>query len=200
MVIDIRNFNLLNVIDTCSIWNILSSKILYQASRNAKCNFCCTGFVIYECLYKPRTNQSQAKLELQERLLKEQKSGIFKSHHIDIEDLQEIEILEKRKHLSKGELSSIVFAKRTRQSFLTDDQGARILAANVLESSMVQTIPHLFGWLYYTDHLGDSDKDKIIKEHESYENRPLTIHLNKAYTMALEAKLADRCASQIFLG
>lgn len=195
MAIDIRNFNLLNVIDTCAIWNLLSSKVLYQAARNARCNFCCTGFVIYECLYKPRKNPLQAKLELRERLIREQKNGFFKSHHIDIEDLQEIEILEKRKHLSKGELSSIIFAKRTRQAFLTDDQGARTLAANVIDYSMVQTTPHLFGWLYFTDHLGDSDKDNIINEHESFEDQPLTIHLNKAYMMALEAKLADRCKS-----
>jgi hypothetical protein len=190
MAIDITKFTLLNVIDTCSVWNLLSSKVLYQAARSARCNFCCTGFVIYECLFKPRKDQ-QSKKELQERLIKEQNNGNFKSHHISIEDLQEIDILERRKHLSKGELSSIVFAKRTCQAFLTDDQGARILAANVIDCTLVQTTPHLFGWLYYTGFLGDSDKDIIINEHEKFEGRPLSKYFNDAYMKALAVKLRD---------
>lgn len=191
MAIDIKSFNPLNVIDTCSIWNLLSSKLLYQASKNMRCLFCCTRFVTYECLHKPRKNPTDKELKLQERFRKEKENGCFKEYHIGLEDLQDIEILEKRQRLSKGELSSIVFAKRTNQAFLTDDQGARILASQIMDEKMVQTIPQLFGWLIFSGILCDLDKDIIIEEHNEFE-RPLAKYFNKAYEMALEAQLVER--------
>ena len=51
----------------------------------------------------------------------------FTAYNITIDDLQEIDVLNSRKKLGKGELSSIVFAKKTRQAFLTDNTRARKL-------------------------------------------------------------------------
>lgn len=157
-------FNKFNVIDSCSISNILSSKILRQATKTAKCVFCCTQFVQYECLYKPRKKDSPEDMELINRLKNEQNKGEFKVYPLDIEDLLEIDILEKRKKLGKGELSSIAFAKRTNQAFLTDDYQARVLANNEMKINSVQTTPHLFGWLIYESILNDSDKDEVVKQ------------------------------------
>ncbi len=191
MAVDVTRFYKNNIIDTCSIWNVLSSKILYRATLTAGCAFFCTQFVIYECLYKPRKINSPEEIELKNRLRKEKMRGYFKDYHISIEDLQDVDVLEKRKNLSKGELSSIAFARRMSQAFLTDDQGARTLANEFMNSDMVQTIPHLFGWLLYGSFLNDLDKDAIISEHESL-NRPLKKYFNDIYLKALEMKLLKK--------
>jgi hypothetical protein len=86
--------------------------------------------------------------------------------NITIDVLQEIGILENRKNLGKGELSSIVFAKKTKQAFLTDDKKARTLAKEVLGSEFVQTTPHLVGFCFYKRHLLDSDFNSLIAEHQ----------------------------------
>lgn len=190
MAINPSKFHIYNVIDTCSIWNIISSAHFYAASLYAKCEFICTGFVFYECLIKPRSSESVSDRKLQEILLREIRKGKFQAHHISLEDLQEIEVLENRKKLSKGELSSIVFARKIRQAFLTDDQGARKLAEKILEKRMVQTTPQLFGWLFYSGHLSDGDKDKIIADHKGF-NRPLSQYFDEMYLKALELKLTS---------
>ena len=191
MAVDITQFRLNNIIDTCSIWNLLSSKVLYRATGLAGCSFCCTKFVIYECLNKPRKSSSPEEDELIERLKIEKNKGMFKEYHLSIEDLQDVDILEKRKNLSKGELSSIAFARRISQAFLTDDQGARMLASQFMDQDMVQTIPQLFGWLMYESYLNDSDKDEVINEHESFK-RPLKKYFNEIYLKALEMRLLKR--------
>jgi len=189
MAVDPRQFHVLNVADTCAIWNILSSKVLYSASIAANCSFCCTAFVYYECMHKPRKNISSEELELQRRLEQEKKKGQFKMFHIGLDDLNDIEILEKRRSLSKGELSSMVFARRTQQALITDDQGARKLTCHCMLADRVQTTPHLFGWLIYSGVLSDLDKDDIIREHVSFA-RPLEKYFIQIYMKALEYKLA----------
>jgi len=151
--------------------------------------FSCTRFVLYECLYKPRREQNGNETILLKRLKEQRIQGKLTDYHIAVEDLQEIEILQHRRNLSKGELSSIVLAKKTRQAFLTDDQSARILAQTILEPKMVQTTPHLFGWLFYRAFLLDSDKDQIIKEHCALA-RPLAKYFEEMYLKALELKLS----------
>jgi hypothetical protein len=188
MGIDPSHFHLLNVADTCSVWNILSSKIFYIAADSAGCHFCCTGFVHYECFLKPRKDHLPQDIELKNRLNQEQKQGKFKVCHLDIADLQEVEILERRRKLGKGELSSIAFARRTNQALMTDDQKARALALEVMDNRFVQTTPHLFGWLFFHGHLSDNDKEKIIAEHKSL-RRPLAEYLEQTYQMALEYRL-----------
>ena len=182
-----RSFVKYNVADTCSIWNILSSKVLYKAATStaSKCYFCCTQFVCYECLIRTRNNQSDAEIELKRHLIEERKRGDqFGDYSLDIEDLQDMEALENRKRL----------AKKTRQAFITDDKKARNLAEKVLEANMVQTTPHLFGWLLYSNILNDSDKTTVIKEHSKFRTTNwgnLTIFFEKMYMKAMEYKLMD---------
>ena len=185
MAINPSQFQKLNVTDTCAIWNILSSRLLYTTARNVNCSFCCTKFVQYECLHKPRKINTSEDIELQNRLTQAMQDGQFKSYDLALEDLQEVKILQQRKNLGKGELSSIAFAKRTNQAFLTDDRGARRLAEESMLRHFVQTTPHLLGWLFFINHLSDSDLKPIIKEHKQY-NRPLERHFTEMYARALD--------------
>lgn len=187
MAIDPSQFHLVNVADTCSVWNVLSSRRLYSAAKEARCDFCITEFVRYECLVKPRTAPSAADTTLVNRLTEEQGRGAFKAHACSIDDLQAVELLERRKRLGKGELSSIAFAMKIRQAVITDDQKARKLASDA-GHDLVQTTPHLFSWLLFTGRLGDADKEVVIQQHEEM-NQDLTSHLERAYVMALECKL-----------
>jgi hypothetical protein len=188
MKVNPSQFHKLNVIDTCAVWNVLSSRLLYQTSISVGCSFSFTAFVHYECLLKKRTRSSAEDAELKKRLAYEQGKGRFLVYHLSIEDLQDVDVLERRKNLGKGELSSIAFAKRTLQAFMTDDFGARKLATQVISSGLVQTTPHLFGWLYFSQILSDSDKEEIIKEHESLRG-PLRPHFETMYSRALHYRL-----------
>ncbi len=187
MAIDPSKFHLINVADTCSVWNVLSSPRLHAAAKEARCEFCITSFVRYECLNKPRKSQTKAEAELMRRLAQEQTRGGFAAHSCEIGDLQAIKILESRKRLGKGELSSIAFAMKIGQAVLTDDMKARKLA----ESSghtLTQTTPHLFSWLVFKGRLVDSDKPTVITQHQAME-RPLAPHFETAYEMALQCRL-----------
>jgi hypothetical protein len=188
MSIDPSSFHLHNIADTCAVWNVLSSRTLYSAARGAGVVFICTGFVLYECLFKPRRTISACDGELQTRLRSARKDSCFVSYPLDVTDLQTIAILENRKRLGKGELSSIAFALKSRQAFLTDDQRARKLAREVLLESPTQTTPHLVGWLFFSNRLGDADKGTIIKEHEGME-RHLTRYFDEAYLEACRCRL-----------
>lgn len=184
MEIDVSSFCLQNVTDTCAVWNVLSSKVLYSVACYTGCSFCMTYFVQYECLFKPRKTIVEEDTKLQKRLRMEQQKGHFKAYRLDIPDLQDVGILENRKKLSKGELTSIAFAKKTNQAFLTDDTQAKKLARNTLDFKNVQTTPHLFGWLFFKRKLSDSDKSKIISEHNKFK-RPLQRYFEIMYGEAL---------------
>jgi hypothetical protein len=187
MAIDPSKFHLVNVADTCSVWNVLSSPRLHAAAKEAKCEFCITSFVRYECLTKPRKAPTAAETELMRRLTQEQSRGGFAAHSCDIGDLQAIKILESRKRLGKGELSSIAFAMKIGQAVITDDRKARKLAEDS-GHPLAQTTPHLFSWLIFKGRLGDSDKATVIEQHRSME-RPLAPHFETAYEMALQCRL-----------
>ena len=177
-------FHRTNVTDTCAVWNVLSSFRLYSAASQAGCSFCCTAFVRYECLDKPRRSASTEEQELQQRLRKAISRREIVVCPLEVDDLLEVECLEKRKRLDKGELSSMALAKRLQQGFMTDDQGARDLAEAAL-SVPVQTTPHLLGWLFFTERLTDADKDIVIAEHQAVQ-RPLSKFFEVMYLRALE--------------
>jgi hypothetical protein len=188
MAIDVSRFHPHNIADTCAVWNILSSRRLLRVALDAGVVFVCTRVVAYECLLKPRKNVTDADVELRSRLQAAQEAQAFSVFSLDIDDLQTVELLEKRKRLGKGELSSIAFALKTRQAFLTDDQKARKLAADVLSNPGAQTTPHLFGWLYFNNHLTDSEKDSVIAEHKQLA-RPLATFFEQIYLEALRCRL-----------
>jgi hypothetical protein len=190
MAIDLSKFVLINVADTCAIWNILSSQLLYAVAQAAGARFCCTSFVHYECIFKPRKNHDSGDQELQQRFRAKLQMKEIESYSIEIADLQDVIALESRKRVSKGELSSIAFAKKTRQAFLTDDQGARKLAEGFLDRGMVQTTPHLLGWLFFTAKLLDADKETIVQQHNEM-GRPLEKYFGQAYGTALQFRLSS---------
>jgi len=182
-------FHKMNVVDSCSAWNVLSSLLLWSRALQAACTFCCTQFVVYECIYKRRKKPTEGDEELQRRMRRELDARRIILARLDLEDLQDVEVLAARRNLSKGELSAIAFARRTDQAFLTDDQKARRLAETALPSDRVQTVPHLAGWLLYEGYIADSEFDQLVTEHESFA-RPLKPHFQRARVLSLQAKLA----------
>jgi hypothetical protein len=174
------------------MWNILSSDVLYKSAISAGVTISCTAFVFYECVIKERKTSSSEDIQLQNKLKAEMGKNI-NVYHLEIEDLQELRILESRKNLGKGELSSIAFANRTRQAFLTDDQKARKLATEVMKHSPVQTTPYLFGWLVFNNHVLDHEKNTIIEQHKKF-NRPLAEYFDQIYLEALQYKLKQPIA------
>lgn len=189
MRINVSEFRPYNVIDTCAVWNVLSSRVLYSTAHSAGCVFCITQFVQYECLHKPRKPSAHGPI-LQQRLQQEQLKGDFQAYTLTVEDLQDVSILESRRKLSKGELSSIAFAKKIGQAFLTDDQKARKLAEGILDQ-LVQTTPHLLGWLFFSGRLSDGDKKTIIDEHILLAGT-LSPHFEVIYSESLRCQLLQR--------
>ncbi|HEY6341074.1 MAG TPA: hypothetical protein VIY49_06245 [Bryobacteraceae bacterium] len=191
MIANVARFEKLNVADTCSLWNILASRLLSSTADAVGVKLCSTTFVRYECLHKAGTLRPERK-ELQKRLNAKIDSGSIQCHPIDIEDLQELEVLKNRKRLSVGELSVIIFARKTRQAVLTDDTGAQRLARQELGPALVQSTPHLFAWLYFNSHLNDVDKDRIAADLMSL-GRSLHPHLDEYHTEAQRCRaMANR--------
>jgi predicted nucleic acid-binding protein len=182
MSIDPSKFHLVNVVDTCSVWNVLSSSRLYGAAKEARCNFCITEFVRYECLVKKRGILKDTDRSLIERLEREQRSGAFQAHACSIDDLQRVAQLEQRKKLGKGELSSIAFAMKIGQAVMTDDQKARKLAHD--SGALVQTTPHLYAWLIFSGRLSEADKGSVIQQHKDM-GQILEPYFEDAHTKAL---------------
>lgn len=184
---NVAQFEKLNVADTCSLWNILASRLLWATAEAVGVKLCSTTFVRYECLHKSGPIRPE-RVELQQRLLSKVAGGSIQWHPIDIEDLQEFEVLRNRKRVSPGELSVIIFARKTRQAVLTDDIGAQKLARQELGAALVQSTPHLFAWLYFNSQLNDSDKDQIVADLQSL-GRSLQPHLNEYHTEAQRCRV-----------
>ena len=187
-MVDVSTFHLYNVTDTCSVWNVLSSAVLYAAAKRGRAEFICPLFVVYECLDKPRSSTSDADAELRARLTEARTSGAFQTYPLGIEHLQTISLLEQRKRLGKGELSAIALAQKIGQAFLTDDQKARRLAESTLTAGRTQTTPHLVGWLFFERHLTDGDLNVIVVQHEAMD-RPLANYFKETYEEACRCRL-----------
>lgn len=93
-----------------------------------------------------------------------------------------------RKSLGIGELSSIAFARKINQCFLTDDQKGRKFAATILGSDRVQTTPQLLGYLVYDRRIIDGELEQIIKDHKEY-GRPLETYFRNVHDEALRIRL-----------
>lgn len=188
---NVSQFRLLNVGDTCSLWNMLASPLLYVTARAAGMRVCCTNFVIYECLHK-RSRHWPERLELQKRLKSKLADGSITAHPIELEDLQQVEVLRNRKKLSVGELSVLVFAGKTQQAMLTDDKGAQKLALTHLAAGAIQSTPHLVAWLYFGSLLADADVAQVKAELTALA-RNLDPHFDRFY---LEAQQCRAVAAQ----
>lgn len=186
---DVSLFHKGNVADTCSVWNVLASSVLLRAARAAGCNFGITRFVLFECLNKVRTIAHQEDTELRRRLNEQREGGAFTTVDLPLDDLREVGRLRDRRRLGLGELSAIAFARRIGDvAFLSDDRGAQKLAAEVIAPALVQTTPHLLGWLVFTSRVSDGDVDVVVSQHVAMK-RPLRSALR---TMATEG-LRVRC-------
>jgi hypothetical protein len=128
---------------------------------------------------------------LKQRLIRQRELGRFQDFHFTLDELEEVAILERRRKLGKGELSSIAFAKKNRQAILTDDRQAGRLANEVCDHGMVQTTPQLLGWLFFTAGLLDSDLQRVVEEHEEV-NRPLAKHFGTMYHQGLEHRAMEK--------
>lgn len=188
MPIDPSTYQLQNVTDTCSVWNVLSSTIISTGAHLAGVRFVCTDYVVYECLHKPRKATSLSDEELQSRLIQAREAGRFQSYSLDLEDLQDLEILAQRKNLGKGELSTLAYARKARLAMLTDDQSARRYAIAILGHTAVQTTPHLVGWLFYYRHIDEGRKEELVREHIAL-GRPLGAFFEIAYLEAFRCRL-----------
>lgn len=190
MAIDPSSFHPINVVDTCGVWNILSSRLLHASALDARCEFCITETVRYECLDKPRKSVTAGETTLMDRLRKARKQGQFQAHSVDIADLQGV--LNLRRRMGKGEISAIAFALKIGQAVLTDDQGARRRAVEA-RCRYVQTTPHLMSWLLFLGRLGDGDIVTIMEQHEAVEGT-LRVHLDAAAMLARQCQLNARAA------
>lgn len=188
MDIDVSRLHLLNVSDTCSVWNVLSSTTLYRCALLAKVHFICPTFVVYECLYKPRSAISTADTELRRRLVCARNQGRFQSCELSIDDLQTIHMLEQRKHLGKGELAALAVAQKIGQACLTDDQKARRLGHEFLGRDRVQTTPHLLGWLVFEMKIGDTDIETVVTEHREMDG-PLAKYFREVHVEGCRCRL-----------
>ncbi|MGJ1223888.1 hypothetical protein [Sphingobacterium siyangense] len=186
---DITTYHKLNVIDTCSIWNILACPRIYSATIDASCYFSFTEYVHYECLFKKRSTCTPK--SLQNKLKTEVDQKRFMKINLSIDDLQEISLLENRKKLGMGELSSIALAKKTKQVFFTDDKKARQLGEQILGKENVQTTPRLVGAFFYQRILADEDLNIILEQHKASLNSTwgdLTPFFKEIYKTSLERR------------
>lgn len=191
MAIDPAKFSMMAVADTCSVWNVLSSRKFYQASINANVHFCITPMVLYECLYKPRAAISTEHQEMINRLKSARTQGKFPVQACDLDELARL-VQTAPKGLGSGELSCIAMAYQIRSlAFMTDEKKARKFASDSLGLN-VETTPKLYAWLHFHSHLSDGDHDHVIREHEVYEKRPLSVFLREAFEEAVRCRLMHR--------
>lgn len=188
MTINFTECSKINVTDTCALWNVLSSSILFGVLIEQQFIFSCTSYVIYECLYKPRTtiNSNDTRLKEWAKSLIQKKE--IETHQLTIEDLQDEKIMKYRNRIGHGELSSIAFAKKTGLCLLTDDQKARKLGGEILGLDKIQTTPLLFGWLLFHGHLGDQDLEPVISDHKQ-NGRPLEKYFREVHAESWRVKL-----------
>jgi hypothetical protein len=87
MSFDPTRFAVASVVDTCAVWNMLSSLRLNEAAIQAKLHFCITPVVLYECLYKPRPCITWEQQELMDRLESNRAKGRFQTLECSLDDL-----------------------------------------------------------------------------------------------------------------
>lgn len=169
-------------------------KTFFYTAISPKVSFICTYHVLHECLYKQRTNKNENNTILQSCFWNLLNEGTISLLELSIADLQEPKILNIRKGIGLGELSTLAGARKTNQAFLSDDDNAckLVLKFKLLPHEFVQTTPLLFGWLAFTEKISDPDKDRIIEDHKS-KGRNLSERLEEAYLFACNCRDLKPC-------
>lgn len=192
ITVDVRTFAPISAIDTCSIWNVLSSPLLLRTALRKGRSFAVAGFVHYEALVKPRTKPTAAELAMQGELRQRLADGQgFTEAPMAVDDLQAVATIPEVRKLGRGEIAALALARKLRSAILTEDRGAR-KAAPKIGVGQAQTTPQLLGWLLYEGELTDGDVTVIISEHEARieENRGrLTVYLRRSHAEAYRCRL-----------
>ena len=160
------SFSLVNITDTCAIWNLVGSMTLFKTARRMKVSFVITNTVFYECFIKSRGQAPSAQhQELRDRLethINQDKVGQIA---LAIDDLQVIITLARQlgvdKRLGQGEISCAALARHWGAAVLTDNR-REFKAIKELVDGRLQTTPRLLGWLYLDGHLTDSDVGDVL--------------------------------------
>ena len=192
ITVDVRDFAHVSAIDTCSIWNLLSSPRLLGAATRKGRWFVVACYVRYEALEKPRTRPTTAELAMQGDFRKRLagRQG-FAEEPMTLDDLQAVAALPEARKLGRGEVAALALARKLRSAVLTEDRDAR-KAATKIGVEPAQTTPHLLGWLLYEGELTDGDVSVVISEHEARigENRGrLTVYLKQIHVEACRCRL-----------
>ncbi|WP_137125677.1 type II toxin-antitoxin system VapC family toxin [Roseomonas sp. HF4] len=192
ITVDVRDFAPVSAIDTCSIWNLLSSPYLLRAALRKGRWFVAAGYVRYEALEKPRTRPTSPELTMQDEFRRRlaERQG-FSEEPMTLEDLQAVAARPEVRKLGRGEIAALALARKLRSAVLTDDRGARRAAPRV-GVEPAQTTPHLLGWLLYEGELTDGDVSVIIAEHEARIEATrgrLTVYLRRIHVEAYRCRL-----------
>lgn len=202
MKIDVREFAQTNAIDTCAIWNVLSSACLTSAAFSKQRWFVVADYVRYEALDRPRTNPEPSELELQRKFRQRlERTQGFSGQSISLSDLQAVATIPAVSRLGRGEIAALALARKMRIGFMTDDQKAREGSVEV-DAGPAHTTPHLLGWLIYDGGLGDGDIPTVIAEHEACVPKGrLTKFFREAYEEACRRRLIrDQAMSKASAG
>jgi predicted nucleic acid-binding protein len=182
-----------NVIDTCALWNLISSDTLFRCSRRCQHTYITTPTVLYECLVKPRNSpMTQARKTLLARLSAHLESRHVERIQISIDDLHEVSRLSTK--LGQGELSCAAAARKINQAVMTDNK-RDFRAIEAMVDGRLQTTPRLLGWLVFQGHLGDAEVQAVVAEHESLDG-PLGKWYRRAHWEGCEKRLKDGMLGQ----
>lgn len=180
--------------DSCSVQNVLSSATLYAACGRSQFHFAVTRYCLYECLDKPRKTTTAGDAAIRQRLREARTRGAFGEHDLSVEDLQEAAVLQLRKRVGAGELSTIALARRFGIGVQTDDDRAEKLAVEVLGDTRVQTTPRVLAWMFFHGQLADHELMVIVDEHRNV-GRNLGDRFKEAHQEACRVKLLARSSS-----
>ena len=193
MKVDVTAFAQINAIDTCAIWNVLSSNRLVSAAVGKNRWFVVADYIRYEALERPRTSPAPCELEVRDKFQDRLRKGQgFSSQSVSLSDLQAVANMPAISRLGQGEIAALALARKMRIGFMTDDQKAR-LGADMIDAGPAHTTPQLLGWLIYDGVLSDSDIGIVIAEHEAAvpkKNGQLTRYFRAAYEEACSRRLA----------
>lgn len=185
MIADYTSFVRFNVVDSCSILNVVSSGTLYAATATAGCALSITEFVFYESCIKKINRQLPANAEtIRSKVSELVRTGELVRVSIDLADLQDPRVAGKTSRHSMGELSTMIFAKKAGLAFMSDDGKAQRLAKSIEPSPPVQTTPHLLGWLVYTKTIDQNTAELCVREHRA-NGRDLEKQLTQCITEAI---------------
>ena len=194
-----EHFTLVNVTDTCAIWNVVGSATLFKAARKSGLYFIITNTVYYECFVKSKgTAPSAEHEELRIRLRENIHRGDVSRIDLTIDDLQELIGVARRlgvdRRLGYGEMASAALARHLGQAVLTDNK-RDFRAIGELVDGRLQTTPRLLGWLYLDGGLTDGEVKDVIEQHRKSGGQMAEVY-ERAHYEACEKRLMQQAGTR----